>query len=48
LIGIFVVGCFITLIVVAAIVILVLGHRAAQADLEQRQQTSGSDQPFQG
>lgn len=48
MIGIFVVGCFITLIVVAAIVILVLGHRAAQADLEQRQQTSGSDQPFQG
>lgn len=48
MIGIFVVGCFITLIVVAAIVILVLGHRAAQADLEQRQQTSGDEQPFQG
>ena len=36
MIGIFVVGCFITLIVVAAIVILVLGHRAANADLEER------------
>lgn len=48
MIGIFVVGLFITLIVVAAIVILVLGHRAAQADLEQRKQTSGDDQPFQG
>jgi preprotein translocase subunit SecG len=48
LIGIFIVGLFITLIVVAAIVILVLGHRAAQADLDQRSETAGSEKPFQG
>jgi hypothetical protein len=48
LIGIFLVGLFVTLIVGAACVILVLGHRAAKADLDQRSETAGTESPFQG
>ena len=48
MIGIFIVGCFVTLIVGAACVVLVLGHRAAKTDLDQRSETAGTDKPFQG
>ena len=48
MIGIFLVGCFITLIVSTACAFVILGLREAKADLDQRKATEDSPQPFQG
>lgn len=45
MIGIFLVGCFITAIVSTACVLVVLGLREAKADLDQRKETNQVTRP---
>lgn len=48
MIGIFLVGCFITAMVATACAFVVLGLREAKADLDERKKSETSDTPFQG